>query len=291
MTKVTVTGAAGFAGCNLVEALVEKGYFVYAVVRPYSGHNSRLQESDRLKVVPCDMEDYGKLPEMIHEQCDVFYHLAWQSGNFEAQKNCIDYSLVALDVAAHIGCKRFVCTGSQAEYGPQTQLITEETCPHPVTAYGVAKLATCVLTRQRASELGIEWIWGRIFSLYGKYEPNGRMLPDLVRALQEGRTFYLSAATQIWDYLYSSDGVDALIALSEHGRSGEIYNVANGAYRPLRLFTEELRQEIAPDGDIVYGDPLDGATSLHVSVEKIQRDTGWKAGTLFREGVRLAFSK
>lgn len=287
LAKAIVTGAAGFAGCNLVEVLLERGYFVYAVVRPNSSHNSRLHESDQLKIVECCMQDYDNLHRLIHEPCDVFYHLAWQAGGFDTQKQCIEYSLYALEAAARIGCRRFVCTGSQAEYGPQKDLITEETHPHPITAYGASKLAACALTRQRANELGIEWVWGRIFSLYGKYEPFGRMLPDLIYALQKWQDFHLSAATQNWDYLYSSDGAEALIALGERGKSGEIYNVANGNYRPLREFTEELRQELPSNGRIIYGEPLAGATSLQVSVEKIRRDTDWKAKIGFREGLRL----
>ncbi len=57
MKKVIVTGAAGFAGCNLVEALLEKGYFVYAVVRPASSHNTRLHESEQLKIISCEMNN------------------------------------------------------------------------------------------------------------------------------------------------------------------------------------------------------------------------------------------
>ena len=289
--KVIVTGAAGFAGCNLVEALLEKDYFVYAIVRPDSLHNSRLIETDNLKTIVCRMQDYDNLHHLIKEPCDVFYHLAWQAGGFKEQKQCIDYSLGALEAAVRIGCKRFVCAGTQAEYGPQKKLITEETCPHPVTAYGASKLVACALTRQRAAELGIEWVWGRIFSLYGKYEPYGRMLPDLIKALKEGNNFQLSAATQKWDYLYSSDGAEALIALGEKGRNGEIYNVANGDYQPLKFFTEVIRRSISTKGKIIYGEELINATSLQPSVEKIYIDTGWKAKIKFVDGINLIKSQ
>ena len=119
-----------------------------------------------------------------------------------------------------MGCERFVATGSQAEYGPQTDLITEETLPQPIDAYGSAKLATCVLSRQLALDIGIDWIWGRIFSVYGKYEPPGRMLPDLIEALLAGKDYTLSAATQYWDYLHSTDCAEALVALAEWGKVG-----------------------------------------------------------------------
>ena len=288
MRKVIVTGAAGFAGCNLVEALLKKKYFVYAVVRPDSAHNSRLSGLENLQMVECNMQDYANLQNLISESCDMFYHLAWQAGSFEKQKVCIEYYLEALEAAARIGCKRFVGIGSQAEYGPQKELITEETCPHPITAYGTSKLAACALTRQRANELGIEWVWGRIFSLYGKYEPFGRMLPDLINALQNGQDFILSAATQNWDYLYSSDGAEALIALGEKGYNGEIYNVASGEYRPLKCFTEEVREIISSNGKLQYGKKGGDATSLQPSIIKICNDTGWKPKIKFKDGIRLA---
>ena len=289
MRSCIVTGAAGFAGCNLVEALLARGCFVYAVVRRGSAHNERLRGKRGLQLIELDMSALSDLPRYVPERCDVFFHVAWQGtgrDDFIGQYENVPQAVAAVEAAAKLGCRRFIGTGSQAEYGIVKDIIREDRLPQPNTAYGAAKVAALYLTKRRAEQLGVEWLWGRIFSLYGKYEPSGRMLPDLMRALQEGREFQLTAATQNWDYLYSSDGAAALIALGECGRSGEIYNVANGAYRPLREFTEELRREVAPEGRIFYGDPLEGATSLQVSVEKIQQDTGWKAKVSFREGIR-----
>lgn len=287
MNKVIVTGAAGFAGCNLVEALLKKEYFVYAVVRPNSVHNFRLFGLENLKIVECNMQDYANLQNLISEPCDLFYHLAWQTGGFEEQKACIEYYLEALESAVRIGCKRFVGIGTQAEYGQQKELITEETCPHPITAYGASKLAACALTRQRANELGIKWVWGRIFSLYGKYEPSGRMLPDLINALQNGQDFHLSAATQNWDYLYSSDGAEALVALGENGQNGEIYNVASGEYHPLKYFTEIVKHKFSQNARLFYDKEKTNLTSLQVDIAKIIRDTGWKPKVSFENGINI----
>ena len=205
MKNYIVTGAAGFLGCNLTERLMqEDDGHIYAVVRPNSPHNARLVPSEQLTIVPVDLSDYVRLDEMIGTPCDVFFHLAWQGGryDFAAQYGNIADTLGALEAAARLGCKRFICTGSQAEYGPQTVLITEETCSHPTDAYGAAKLATCALTRQRAADLGVAWIWGRVFSLYGKYEQAGRMLPALVKSLRSEQPFALSSSgAQNWDYL------------------------------------------------------------------------------------------
>lgn len=283
-----VTGAAGFAGYNLVKSLLDAGCFVYAVVRPASQHNRRLQRFENLRMIECDMLSYNELPSLIKEPVHFFFHLAWQGKrhDFEAQYRNIPASLAALEAAARMGCKRFLCTGSQAEYGLQEGIVTEENRPHPNCAYGAAKLAACVLTRQRAADLGMEWVWGRIFSLYGLYEPQGRLLPDLVAALQQGQSFSMTSAKQDWDYLYSVDGAEALMALAERGKAGEIYNVANGDYHPLREFTESVREEVAPYVLIHYGEDARAPLSLRPSVKKIQQDTGWNARTSFMEGIR-----
>ena len=287
MKNYIVTGAAGFLGCNLTERLMqEENAHIYAVVRPNSPHNARLIESERLTLVPADLSEYGHLDERIAEPCDVFFHLAWQGGryDFAEQYGNIADTLGALEAAGRLGCRRFICTGSQAEYGRQTALITEETCPHPVDAYGAAKLADCALSRQRAADLGVAWIWGRVFSLYGRYEQEGRMLPALVAALRAGCPFALSSSgAQNWDYLYAADAADALLALAKRGRAGEIYNIAHGGYRPLRDYIEEARAVLAPQCDVTYGAADADVFSLQPSVEKIRRDTGWMpTATVFR---------
>ena len=293
MKNYIVTGAAGFLGCNLTERLMqEEDAHIYAVVRPNSPHNVRLAPSERLTIVPADLSDYVRLDEMIGTPCDVFFHLAWQGGryDFAAQYGNIADTLGALEAAGRLGCRHFICTGSQAEYGRQTALITEETCPHPADAYGAAKLAACALSRQRAADLGVVWIWGRVFSLYGRYEQEGRMLPALVKSLRSEQPFALSSSgAQNWDYLYAADAADALLALAKWGHAGEIYNIANGDYRPLRDYIEEARAEIAPQCDVTYGAADADVFSLQPSVEKICRDTGWRPMMDFVDGLRCGY--
>ena len=293
MKNYIVTGAAGFLGCNLVERLMqEDDVHIYAVVRPDSPHNVRFISPKRLTIVPADLSEYARLDEMIDEACDVFFHLAWQGGryDFAAQYGNIADTLAALGAAVRLGCRRFIATGSQAEYGWQTALITEETCPHPADAYGATKLSACALSRQRAADLGVAWIWGRVFSLYGKYEQEGRMLPALVKSLRSEQPFALSSSgEQNWDYLYAADAADALLALAEQGRAGEIYNIAHGGYRPLRDYIEEARAVIAPQCDVAYGTADADVFSLQPSVEKLCRDTGWQPMTDFVDGLRCGY--
>ncbi len=320
MNNIILTGGAGFFGFNLVRRLIEKGYRLTVVVRPDSEHNQRLFElnSERLDIVEVDIEEIDRLPEKLSERLsqrlsgnlperlyerpsgtqsalsqsgtpyyDTFYHLAWQGGrnDIKAQFRNVSDSLKALEAAKALGCRRFICSGSQAEYGAASEMITEQAPLAPFSAYGAAKASACYLTKVRAEQIGIEWVWGRIFSLIGSFEPKGRMLPDLIEKLKKGEKPELSSCTQYWDYLDAADAADAFIALGESGIPGEAYNIANGNYRVLKDYTEIVRERFSPGADISYGEPPSPFVSLKPSVEKIKRDTGWEPVTSFEESL------
>ncbi len=295
MKNIVITGGTGFFGINLVEALLEKGYFLTVTVRQGSEHNKRLPVSERLTVIENDIEEIDRLPELLKNRFgnslpdyDTFYHLAWRGGrnDMAAQLKNVHDSLKALETAAALGCGRFICSGSQAEYGVKQGIITEEETCCPVNAYGAAKASACLLTKVRAGQLGTGWIWGRIFSLIGKYEPYGRMLPDLIEKLKKGEEAALSSCEQYWDYLDAKDAAEAFILLGEKGREGEIYNIAAGARRKLREYVRETADYFNKDAAIVYGDDPKPFISLRPSVEKLEKDTGWSPRIEFKRSLK-----
>ena len=171
-----------------------------------------------------------------------------------------------------------------------TDLITEKTKLKPFCAYGTVKVATSYLSKYLSLDSGIEWIWARIFSLYGENEPKGRMLPDLVYKLKNGESVMLSSCRQNWDYLNVYDGAKALIALAQHGRSGEIYNVAHGEYNNLKYFVNIVEEELNCCNKVIYGEDANPFVSLQPDVSKIKRDTGWLPEIDFRKGIHQLFN-
>ena len=301
-----VTGAFGFAGANLTEHLLDYGYKVYAIGRKGSAHNERFEESESLRKVLIDMEDYDKICGYIDEddirsaEAIALFHLSWggQRDDFDTQRRNIDGSLLLLDSARSIKEKclksknmdvsiRAVGIGSQAEYGVKSGLITEDLSLEPFSAYGSCKAAAYYLMESKARILGIDFIWGRIFSLIGKYEPEGRMLPDVVRKLAAGEKVSLSSCEQFWDYLDAGDAADAIIALFEKGVAGEVYNIANGDYDRLKNFVVRAAKCVGADESLIsYGNRANPFVSLEVSGEKIKKDTGWEPKVSFEESIK-----
>ena len=289
MKRVIVTGAAGFAGANLCIELNKNGIEVLALVRASSSHNDRLRDLENVTLIECGMDEYKTLPQKITGEVDTFFHLAWNGDrdNPQVEYPNVMNSVEAVEAAAALGCKRFVATGSQAEYGAVSCTQTEDMLPDPVNAYGAAKVAALYMTRRRAQQLGVEWIWGRIFSLYGKYEPHGRLIPDLALNLSKNAPMTLSAGTQNWDYLEATDAARAIIALGEKGRDGEIYNIASGDIRPLKDYILEMKQVYGSKSELTFDPDNVPKIGLQPSIEKITLDTGWKPLLSWREGIKL----
>lgn len=288
MKKAVITGAAGFAGYSTTIELLNHGYEVFAILRPNSDHNARLESAGgNLHLIELDCTEFDKIAENVGTECDVFYHLAWFGArdDFETQRNNVDYCLKSLESASALGCKRFVGVGSQAEYGVNNELISENTLPNPITAYGAAKLAALNLSKFRSKQLGLEWVWGRIFSLYGDNEPSGRLFPDLIRNLKLNKQVNLSSCEQNWDYLHVRDGASAIVSLGEKGFAGEVYNIANGNYKPLKCFVEEAKCILNSNSEIIYGPRAVPFISLQPDVSKISKHTGWMPKISFKEGV------
>ena len=131
----------------------------------------RLPKSDLLTVIPCDFNSMRSV-SVEGLSADVFYHIGWSYTDKAGRKSCekqslnIKYTFDAIALAAHLGCSRFIGTGSQAEYGRVNTMISPDTPVNPEDAYGISKYAAGKLSRIECERRGIEHIWVRGNSVY-----------------------------------------------------------------------------------------------------------------------------
>ena len=206
MERIFVTGATSMIGSALVSESLANGVEVYAMVRKNSPKIGRLPVNSRLHLVEGDLDALGELPAKVPVRIDTFYHIAWghtgakRNERTELQADNIRTTLQAIRVAAEMGAEKFIGAGSQAEYGPKDlEMIGPDTETNPVTPYGAAKLAAGLLGRMLAHELGIAFIWPRIFSTYdnlpgcgGPEELGGCPVIHTQRNVYDGRPFRLN---------------------------------------------------------------------------------------------------
>lgn len=298
--NAVVTGATSFLGRTLVDRLLKEGKQVFAVVRPGSLNMESLDfNRSGIVRVEWDMGELRRLDQVISEPCEWFYHLAWEGSGSEnrrkrevQKKNAAD-SVKALEGAARLGCKRFLFSGSQAEYGNIEGLMSEEKECKPVSPYGEAKLEFLKLAVTRAKELGMEYVHARIFSVYGVGDHPWSLVCSCLRAFGRGEYISLGECSQRWNYLYAEDCVRALSLLMEQGNSdiSGIYNIAapGAQTRLLREYIRLMYEEMGCHGSYSYGrrrPNAEGPVGLLPDIRKMQAATGWEPQVEFSEGIR-----
>lgn len=296
--KSIVTGATGFIGTALCEELLKNGHEVVAVVRPDSKKKDKLRfqsgAGGQLQVVECALDCLSELKQLVGG-ADIFYHLAWNGSagaereDFDIQYTNIRYTAEAIKAAVKCGCRKFVGAGSQAEYGVVHGVAKEdETVPKPFMMYGAAKVAAYQMGRVLAEQMGISFVWPRIYSVYGVGENPGTLVNYVIESLQKGEVPQLSPCENMWNFMYITDCVRALRMLGEIEEAEGIYNVASEDTRPLREFVEEIRDIVASGAELGFGAKASDPKRtfwLEPDVGKM-REREYICSVNFKDGIR-----
>jgi nucleoside-diphosphate-sugar epimerase len=297
--KCLVTGAAGFIGSHLCEALLADGHQVVGLdgFIPYypravkernltgllgragfSFHSEDLR-TDRLDARVADAE--------------VVFHLAAMAGLMKSWTDFDDYwtcNVLATErliaaVQRQASVRRFVYASTSSVYGRESS--GDESLPtRPISPYGVTKLAGENLCRAFAEERGLPLVVLRYFSVYGP-----RQRPDMgyyrfIRALLSGEPITVYGdGKQIRGNTYIADCVAATIAAAE-APPGETYNVGGGETASVwdilahleRLTGRraDVRQEPARPGD---------QRQTCADTTRIRQQLGWEPATSLAEGL------
>lgn len=292
--RVIVTGATSFIGAAVVRRLISQGDEVCAVVRPGSKNMSQLEHiPGSLSIIQMDLREIEQIAERLVGGADAWMHIGWDGAGSDnrtrrdVQQANVVQSLAAVRAAAACGCRRFVFTGSQAEYGIYHSLIREDAPCHPVSEYGKAKVDFANQAKTLCKILKIEYIHTRIFSVYGPGDHPWSLVQTCLRTWNRVGEMKLGPCTQQWNFLYIEDAAEALCHLLTEGEPG-VYNVAGLDTRPLRSYIEEMYELCGSQGSFVYGERpqnAEGAADLMPDMGKLLQATSWRAKTSFAEGI------
>ncbi|MDT5060836.1 MAG: hypothetical protein QOH63_1295 [Acidobacteriota bacterium] len=294
--RALVTGASGFVGSYLVEALLRGGESV-AILCRHESDLWRIEEAlPRLTLIRGDFTEPSLAEDEIKEFApDTVFHLAWygvggrhRHDDAHIDKNFLG-SIALLRLVLRVGCRTFVGLGSQAEYGPQERVLNEEGRTEPTTAYGVAKLCTYLFANYLAASSGMRFVWLRLFSSYGPKDNPEWMIPYLMRTLLRGERPALTAGEQRWDYVYVADAADAIYLAAATERAQGVFNLGSGQAHRLRDVVEQIRDMIDPAlplgfGEIAYAPHQ--VMNLQADITRLSGVTGWHPKTTLSEGLR-----
>ena len=294
MKTAVVTGANGFLGKALVKELCSREINVIAIVHTLSDNDVSITSG--VRYIPCDLKHYVNLcDDLSAYEPDVFYHLAWEgtSGPKRAdekiQLSNVQGACDAARLASRIGCRRFVFASSIMEYevDKAAKLMQD---PGISAIYSTAKQTADYMSRIIAADNKIEFISGLISNIYGPGEKSPRLINSSIRKLLKGERLSLSPCEQMYDFIYIDDAARIFCEIGEKGKSGRIYYVGNRRVYPLKKFMEELRDVVAPDAVLGFGDiPFTGSGLTYNEFDKelLYNDTGFIPGVSFKKGVEL----
>lgn len=232
--KVIVFGANGLVGTWTVASLINSEVNVVAV----SQNSSRIKylASEKLKVVIDNADQWSSI--LLRENPDVVIHCDW-AGVASNEKDSITQGLNTsrwielAHSAVNAGISKVIYLGSQAEYGHNLSDITASTPFSPLTNYGKAKVEAFKELTQIYEPSGSQFVWARLFSIYGALDEGGWLVPSLIRSLMRRNEFQLSSGTQKWNYLHVSDVARAITILANETFSEKIFNIGAAESIPV----------------------------------------------------------
>ena len=300
--KFVVTGATGFIGREVVDILLKQGHYVYCVCRPNSPKVAVLPKDTNLSIVYAIMSDYSTLSYLI-PNADVMINMAWGGitregrDNTDVQCDNIGHSLQAMDAAKAIGCKVFVETGSQAEYGIVNDIVTEDTPCSPFSDYGKAKLSLKEAAFKYAEEIGIKYLHLRIFSVYGENDHPWAMISSCTLKMLNNEDVELSDCQQQWNFLYVKDCAKQIVLLGEWAYDNmeaihDVYNLASEDTRILQSYIEEMHALTDSSSKLLFGKVIpQHLVSLNPDISKMKAAIGFVADYSFAQGYKNVINK
>jgi UDP-glucuronate 4-epimerase len=263
--RVLVTGAAGFVGSHLAEALVARGDEVVGIdafTDSYDRwHKERnllaLRGAPRFTFHEVDLRTAALDP--ILEGVDTVVNEAAFPGLPRSWNEVDDYvgcNLLAvarlIDACRRQGVRRFVQASTSSVYGA-TAVGDEEQPTRPVSPYGMSKLAAESLLLAHVQSHGFPAVILRYFSIYGPRQRPDMAYHIFIEAIRAGRPITVFGdGHQSRSNTFVSDCVDATVAAAESAQVGEIYNVGGGVALELNEAIAIIAATLGRTPTVVY---------------------------------------
>ncbi len=241
-STILITGADGFIGSHLTEALVRQGYKVRAFVL-YNSFGSwgwldhcASDVKDQFEIFAGDIRDPHGVKEAM-KGCDAVLHLAaliaipysYHSPDTYVDTN-VKGTLNVLQAARELGVKKVVHTSTSEVYGTARYVpITEE---HPLqgqSPYSATKIAADQLAYSFYASFGLPVVIARPFNTYGPRQSARAVIPAIITQIANGqRQIKLGAVSPTRDFNYVADTVAGFVAALESDRGiGEVINLGS----------------------------------------------------------------
>ena len=232
-----ITGASGFIGAHLTRLFLESGSTVFVLKRGKTP-SWRLQDiMDDIQQENIDLRDASAVEKSL--RCikpDIICHAAIYGGypsqqqeNEMFETNCLG-TVNLVNACVRDGLELFIHAGTSSEYGIKNQPMSEDHVCRPHTPYGVTKAFATTYCQMKALTEGLPITTLRLFSPFGPYEVETRLVPTLILSCLQDKDPRLSSPANVRDFIYIEDVLDAFkkVILHKDRCAGQIINIGQG---------------------------------------------------------------
>ena len=299
--KILVTGAAGFIGSHLTEALVREGHQVLAfdaLVPNLYPVEHKIRNWKALadlgkSVERCEVDLRQPLKKSQIDDCDFIFHLAAMPGlslSWEDTKLYIDCNVLAtanlISACNPDKLSRFFQISTSSVYG-RSVTGTEDSPLSPISPYGVTKLAAENLVSAYSKANSLPYSIFRLFSVYGPRQRSDMAFNIFTRKLLAGEPIDIYGdGTQSRANTYVSDVVDGLISGLKNSEHGEIYNLCGNEQATVMEVLERIAKITRREPVIVFkGERLGDQQETKSVAQKASRSLGFTPKVSLNEGL------
>jgi UDP-glucose 4-epimerase len=294
--KVVVTGGAGFIGSHLVDALVSANHDVVVIdaLSPRESHRNAKAQYVQMNI----------LDEKLHEvfadvKPEIVFHFAAHIDDrasvsvalFNARENILG-SLNVFEAARLSGqVKKFLFPSTSVVYGNADRLaFTEKVLPHPLTPYGISKLACEDYLHFYYKTYGIPFVALRLGNIYGPRQDSskecGAIAIFIDKLLKHEPPFMNNDGETVRDYLYVADVVDIFMKAMDSGAVG-VYNCGTGKGTTARGLYTIVKESLHSDLEPVPRPEVQDQVRRSIMRSTLARKTfGWKPKMTLKRGIK-----
>lgn len=306
---VLVTGGAGFIGSNFVMMLRElrpDARVVNLDALTYAGNLENLatlERDPRHVFVRGDIRDAGDVErafaacgaegdvDVVHFAAESHVDRSILSGLPFVTTNVVG-TQVLLDAARARGVRRFVHVSTDEVYGSlgEEGAFSEQTPIAPNSPYSASKAASDLLVRAAHETHGFDACITRCSNNYGPYQFPEKLLPLVIANAQEDRPIPVYGdGLNVRDWLYVRDHCEAILAVLERGRAGEVYNIGGNNELPNIVLVRKVLAELGkPESLITFVTDRPGHDRRYaIDATKIRRELGWAPRFTFDQALPL----
>jgi dTDP-glucose 4,6-dehydratase len=300
---ILVTGGAGFIGSAFVRLLMaETGWRVVNFDKlTYAGNLENLApvaDDPQYNFVHGDICDETLVDAILtRERPDAIVHFAAEShvdrsilSPEPVVRTNVHGTFVLLEAARRHNLQRFVHVSTDEVYGSlEAPFEADEDFPlRPSSPYSASKAGSDLLARSYFVTYGLPVTITRASNNYGPYQFPEKLIPLMIaNALENVPLPVYGDGLQVRDWLYVDDHCRGILAVLEHGRAGEIYNIGGNRSLPnLEVVHQLLRLTGKPDSLIRFVTDRPGHDRRYaLSSEKLMRETPWRPLIEFETGL------